>query len=121
MSIRVPSRVIQRSGDPHRDGLGSWRRRVAPMSRGAASTLYEVSWQMTDARRRRGKLYELPAVLTLLSVAMLCGARSLAAVAQWGRDYTHLAPRLGFDRRRRDGSGWRTPCISELHTVLAGL
>jgi Transposase DDE domain len=52
---------------------------------------------------------------------MLCGARSLAAIAQWGRDYNDLAPLLGFSRRTRDGRRYRTPCTSELHTLLAAL
>ena len=58
--------------------------------------------------------------LTLVSAAMLCGARSLAAISQWGRDYNHLAPQLGFGRQARDGT-YRTPCTSELHTLLAAL
>jgi hypothetical protein len=53
---------------------------------------------------------------------MLCGCRSLYAIAQWGRDYNHLAPLLGFTRRRkRDPGRYRTPCVAELHTVFAGL
>jgi Transposase DDE domain len=52
---------------------------------------------------------------------MLCGRRSLYAIAQWGDDYNHLAPLLGFTRRTNDGKGYRTPCVSELHTVFAVL
>jgi hypothetical protein len=51
---------------------------------------------------------------------MLCGCRSLYAIAQWGRDYNHLAPLLGFTRPAK-GGGYRTPCVSELHTVFAAL
>lgn len=67
------------------------------------------------------KVYPLAAVLTLASTAMLCGCRSLAAIAQWGGDYNHLAPQLGFSRRTKDGAAYRTPCASELHTLLAAL
>jgi len=83
-------------------------------------SLYEVLAQIPDPRHRRGTIYPLAAVLTLLATAMLCGCRSLAAVAQWGRDYNDLAPLLGFSRRARDGT-YRTPCTSELHTLLAAL
>jgi hypothetical protein len=84
-------------------------------------SLYEVFSQIPDPRHRRGTVYPLAAVLTLAATAMLCGCRSLAAIAQWGRDYNHLAPQLGFSRRTKDGTGHRTPCTSELHTLLAAL
>ena len=83
-------------------------------------SLYEVFVEITDPRHRRGTVYPLPAVLTLVATAMLCGGRSLAAIAQWGRDYNHLAPQLGFSRQADDGT-YRTPCTSELHTLMAAL
>jgi hypothetical protein len=83
-------------------------------------SLYEVFRGIPDPRHRRGTVYPLASVLTLVSAAMLCGARSLAAISQWGRDYNHLAPQLGFGRQARDGT-YRTPCTSELHTLLAAL
>jgi DDE family transposase len=42
-----------------------------------------------DVRSRHGRRYSLPALLTLATVAMLCGARSLYAIAQWGADCNH--------------------------------
>jgi hypothetical protein len=82
-------------------------------------SLYEVFCEIPDPRDRRGTVYSLAAVLTLVSTAMLCGCRSLAAIAQWGVDYNHLAPRLGFSRRAKGRDAYRTPCASELHTLLA--
>jgi DDE_Tnp_1-associated/Transposase DDE domain len=84
-------------------------------------SLFEVFSEIPDPRHRRGTVYPLASVLTLVATAMLCGCRSLAAIAQWGRDYNHLAPQLGFFRPTRDGAGSRTPCTSELHTLLAAL
>ena len=84
-------------------------------------SLYEVFREIPDPRHRRGTVYPLAAVLTLIATAMLCGARSLAAIAQWGHDYNDLAPLLGLSRKTRDGRRYRTPCISELHTLLAAL
>ena len=84
-------------------------------------SLYEVLSQIPDPRDRRGTIYSLAAILTLVSTAMLCGCRSLAAIAQWGIDYNHLAPHLGFTRKSREGTAYRTPCTSELHTLLAAL
>jgi hypothetical protein len=86
-----------------------------------AASLYEVFATVPDPRSRFGRSYTLASLLTLAAVAMLCGCRSLYAIAQWGRDYNHLAPLLGFTRPAKDGDGYRTPCISELHTVFAAL
>lgn len=41
--------------------------------------------RVPDVRSRHGRRYALPALLTLATAAMLCGARSLYAIAQWGR------------------------------------
>jgi hypothetical protein len=84
-------------------------------------SLYEVFCEIPDPRDRRGTIYPLAAVLTLVSTAILCGCRSLAAIAQWGVDYNHLAPQLGFSRRVKGRDAYRTPCPSELHTLLAAL
>lgn len=86
-----------------------------------APSLYEVLSQIPDPRHRRGTVYSLASVLTLVALALLCGRRSLAAIAEWGRHYNHLAPLRGFTRRTKDNTGYRTPCTSELHTLLAAL
>ena len=46
---------------------------------------------------------------------MLCGARSLYAAAQWGRDYgDEIVIQLGF-------KAGKTPCCATLHNVLKKL
>jgi hypothetical protein len=87
----------------------------------APLSLYEVFCQIPDPRDRRGTIYSLAAVLTLVATAMLCGCRSLGAIAEWGQHHNHLAPALGFTRRTKADTAYRTPCISELHTLLAAL
>jgi hypothetical protein len=53
---------------------------------------------------------------------MLCGAKSKYAIAQFGRDYNHLAPAFGFTRpRTKDPARYRTPSVGELHTVFVAL
>ena len=56
----------------------------------------------------------LPAVLALSVCAMLSGARSLYAIAQWGREHPQFAQSLGFSRER-------TPCVATLHHVFRRL
>ncbi len=78
-------------------------------------SLYEVFGQVPDPRDPSGRRHPLAAILTLTSVAMLSGARSLYAIAQFGRDRgSPLARVLGFTRDA-------TPCCSTLHYLFAAL
>ena len=68
-----------------------------------------------DPRSRHGRRHPLPAVLALATVAMLCGARSLYAIAQWGREQPEAVVRtLGFPRGQ-------TPGVATLHRVFKAL
>jgi hypothetical protein len=89
------------------------------MSQASDDSLYSALAQLPDARKARGKLYPLPALLTMTVAAMLCGCKTLTAVAQWGRDYNHLLGLLGFTKRK--GERYRCPCVGELSTVYATL
>lgn len=68
-----------------------------------------------DPRSRHGRRHPLPAVLALATVAMLCGARSLYAIAQWGREQPEaVVQTLGFTRQA-------TPGVATLHRVFKRL
>src|SRR6476620_6911944 len=61
--------------------------------------LLEVLAQIPDPRNPKGIRYPLPAVLALAVLAMLTGAKSYSAIAQFGRDKgAALALALGFRR-----------------------
>lgn len=61
--------------------------------------------RVPDVRSRHGRRYPLPALLTLATAAMLAGARSLYAIAQWGRLQPPGVRRaLGFPKRGMPGS-----------------
>jgi hypothetical protein len=80
-----------------------------------SSSLYHVFEQLPDPRSRHGRRHPLAAVLTLSTVAILSGARSLEAIAQFGRDRgPQCARKLGFTRQR-------TPCKATLHNVFKAL
>ena len=68
-----------------------------------------------DHRKSQGKRHPLGAILSLAVCSMLCGARSLYAMARWGRDHG-VAPGqlMGF----RPG---KTPCIATFHRVFKNL
>jgi hypothetical protein len=78
-------------------------------------SLYEAFGQVPDPREASGRRHPLAAMLTLTAVAMLSGARSLYAIAQFGRDRGgEFARVLGFTRDT-------TPCCSTLHYLFAAL
>lgn len=79
----------------------------------AEKSLYDVFSEIPDPRNARGRRHSLQACLTLCAVAVLCGSRSLFAIAQWGRDHDELAEALGFQRKKR-----RWPCVSTLHYLF---
>lgn len=68
--------------------------------------------QVPDPRARRGRRHPLAAILALAVAAMLADARSLYAIAQWGRTQSAETVRaLGFTRTK-------TPTVSTLHEVF---
>jgi DDE_Tnp_1-associated len=53
-----------------------------------------------DPRSRHGRRHSLPAILALVCCAVMCGARSYAAIAQWAEDQDiALMHQLGFTRK----------------------
>ena len=69
---------------------------------------------VTDPRARRGRRHEAVSVLGVAVCAVLAGARSYIAIAEWSRDLTPMV-------RARLGLGRRTPCESTIRRVLQGV
>jgi len=81
----------------------------------ARVSLWEAFGEVPDPRDASGRRYPLQAVLTLTSVAMLSGSRSLYAIAQFGRDYgPDFAKAMGFVKGI-------TPCCTALHYLFIDL
>lgn len=79
------------------------------------ASLLRALADVPDPRSRHGRRHPLPAVLALATVGMLCGARSLYAIAQWGREQpVEVVRTLGFSRGR-------TPGVATLHRVFKAL
>lgn len=78
-------------------------------------TLFDVLAAVPDPRSRHGLVHPLPAVLGLVTLALLMGRTSLKSISRFGRQYgTPLAHALGFRRGR-------TPTTSTLSRTLARL
>jgi len=76
------------------------------------ASLLRTLAQVPDPRAARGRRHPLAAILALAVAAMLADARSLYAIAQWGRLQSAETVRaLGFTRAK-------TPSVSTLHEVF---
>jgi len=77
-------------------------------------SLYAALERVPDVRQYN-TVHPLVSVLALCVCAMLCGARSKFAIAQWGRDNAdEVVDLLGFRRSR-------TPCHATIHNVLKAI
>ncbi len=64
-------------------------------------SLREALAEMADFRQAQGKRYESVSILLLACMAMMMGARSEQAIAEWGRNYgVAWLRRLGIERER---------------------
>ena len=94
------------------------------MAAACEKSLYEAFGEIPDPRSEFGTQHPLPALLTLATVAMLCGCRGLNAIAQWGRDHEELALLLGFTRKKKLKKEWKKrptlklPCTSTFHYLF---
>ena len=79
------------------------------------SSLYATFEQIADPRQASGRRHPLAAILTQVTVAILAGARSLEAIAQFGRERgASFAEALGYR--------WPcTPCKATFHHVFKAL
>lgn len=78
-------------------------------------SLLEALAGVPDPRGRQGRRYQLASVLAMAVCAMACGARSLYAIAQWGKQHRRLVcGALGIERLT-------TPSHPQLHRIFAAL
>lgn len=81
-----------------------------------APSLLEALGTVPDARKARGRRYQLASVLTLAVCGMLSGGRSLYAIAQWGRAHNAAEVRAAL------GIGHAaTPSVATLFRVFRDL
>jgi hypothetical protein len=80
------------------------------------SSLFAALQAVPDPRHRRGRRYAQAAMLTFAVWAMLCGARSYYAIAQWGREQATAEIRAAFGIDRAG-----TPSVATLFRLFRDL
>jgi DDE_Tnp_1-associated/Transposase DDE domain len=79
----------------------------------SAGNLLSFLAAVPDPRSRHGRQHPLSAILALVCCAVMCGAKSYSAIAQWARDQDiGLMHRLGFTRRPPKMGGIRKVLIA---------
>lgn len=81
-------------------------------------SLAEALAHIPDPRRAHLRVHGLVPLLQLAVAALLCGCRSLYAIAQWGQERREDDPDLLVDLGLRPG---RTPSVATLHRVFKRL
>jgi DDE family transposase len=84
----------------------------------APGSLAAALAQIPDPRRSHLRVHGLVALLQMAVAAMLCGARSLYAIAQWGQERREDDPALLVDLGLQPG---RSPSVATLHRVFRRL
>jgi hypothetical protein len=79
-------------------------------------SLLEALAAVPDPRARRGRRYSAAALLTFSVCAMVCGARSLYAIAQWGRERGSAEVRAALGITRAS-----TPSVATLFRLFRDL
>ncbi|WP_155059883.1 ISAs1 family transposase, partial [Streptomyces blattellae] len=78
-------------------------------------TLLDALTLVPDPRRRQGCRYPFTGLLSVAAVAVLCGARSLAAIVRWAHGVT---PALLSDLGLADGAEGRVPAATTFGRTL---
>ena len=76
--------------------------------------LMDILAEVPDPRKKKGKRHSLRAILALGIVATLSGAKSYAAIAEYGRSHDQLREALGFTHSK-------TPCAATFYNVFTRL
>jgi Domain of unknown function (DUF4338)/DDE_Tnp_1-associated/Transposase DDE domain len=113
--------AVERLSSLQGEAMSKSPARPLRLSQPKADELLRVLMQLPDARHRRGIRHDQMSILAVSICAVLSGACSYVAMAQWaGRCSQNLLKRLGC--RRHGGSGlYRPPSEPTIRRVLQGI
>jgi predicted transposase YbfD/YdcC len=91
---------------------------AAPLDQAEAPDLLAYLAQVDDPRQPRGRRHPLVAILALAAAAVLTGARSMTAIAEWAAD-TPQPVRAALGTRRDGPTCWVVPTETTIRRTLA--
>src|SRR6266545_4767762 len=120
--VSKPMTRPDRRACPSSSPIPAAAQRLAPpaaLAPDQCRSLLEHLAQLADPRQRRGRRHALGTVLAVAACAVLAGATSLAAIAEWAADAPGpVLAALGVRRHPLTGA-WRPPAEATLRRVLA--
>jgi predicted transposase YbfD/YdcC len=93
---------------------------AGPLRSGETAHLLAYLAQVPDPRRRQGRRFDLVVILALAAAAVLTGARSMTAIAEWAADAPQPV-RAALGTRRTSPTQWVVPSESTIRRTLARL
>lgn len=91
------------------------------LSRSKADELLRILMSLPDCRHRRGRRHDQASILAVAICAVLCGARSYVAIAEWAaRCSQNFLKRLGCRKDPRSQS-YMAPSEPTIRRVLQGI
>lgn len=91
------------------------------LSQAKADELLRILMSLPDSRHRRGRRHGQASLLAVAICAVLCGARSYVAIAEWaGRCHQNLLKRLGCRKDPRSKS-YTAPSEATIRRMLQGI
>ena len=94
--------------------------RCRPAAGGRAGHLLAYLATVPDPRAERGRRHPLVAILAMAAAAVLTGARSMTAIAEWAADAPQPV-REALGARRDAPAHWVVPCEATIRRTLARL
>lgn len=114
---QAQQRLCTRSGE----AMPQAPMRPMKLSQSQASGLIQALMSVTDRRKRRGRRHDQTSILAVAICALLCGARSYVAIAQWVELCSqNLLKRLGCRRDAKSGR-YVAPSEPTLRRVLQNI
>lgn len=92
---------------------------VRTMTTAVLGSLYDCLKTLPEHRKARGIRHRLPSIYAIAVGALLCGARSYVAIAEWGHDLTQAQLRRVGARYHPTAKRYQAPAESTIRRIIS--